>query len=425
MTESTEGIAKVVLVDDEESILRSLKRELRSICADIHTFSNPLEALAEIDTIQPHVVMSDVRMAEMDGIDLMCQIAEKHPLVERILLTGYADMEATINAINKGRIHYYMEKPWDSARLLRATRKGIEMTRLRKRNEALEQTIREQNTQLKEWNDKLEQQVALRTQQLQDAYSSSISTFSAFVDQRMQGHQSSSRHVADLAMAIATAMGLNNSEKLALKYAALLRNVGKLGFTDELLCTPYYSMNSEQRKQYQQHPDLAAVALGALKPMVQSARILATFCENIDGSGYPDALKEGDIPLTAQILSVASDFYDAMDGYMWPEAATFDEAKSWLEEKQGQLYSESVIEAALPLLSEIIPQEQEGRLREAKVATHSLTPGMQLTRDLISPAGVLLLARGTELEKSLINHLLRLERSGPEPLELFVRDMDG
>jgi len=56
---------------------------------------------------------------------------------------------------------------------------------------------------------------------------------------------------------------------------------------------------------------------------------------------------------------------------------------------------------------------------------NSLTPGMQLTRDLISPAGVLLLASGTELDKSLINHLLRLERSGPEPLELFVRDMDG
>ena len=408
------------LVDDETGILRAMARELKDLDVKIYPFEGAQAALDYLDVVKPDVVISDVRMPGMDGIEMMEVIATKLPLSERVLLSGYADMDAAIGAINKGRVHYYLEKPWDKEQLQQVVYKGIRLSQLRKENEFLEQLTQQQNAQLQLWNEELEKKVEARTHLLKESYQGSISTFSCMVEQRMHDHQSNSRQVADLCRSIGESLGLDKDDLLALNFAALMRNVGKIGFSDELLSTPYHAMTVAQRKEYQQHPNLSAVAMGALMPFKKSAPILASFCENVDGSGYPARLKGGDIPVTASILSIASDYYDLMAGYICDPALTNHQSRDWLVENREELYPADVVDASLAVLEKLDESIESIRGAELSVSCHALTEGMRLTRDLVSPAGVLLLSRGTQLDGQLISHLMQLERTGGLALQMFV-----
>jgi DNA-binding NtrC family response regulator len=107
----------ILVVDDEEEILHSLRGLLR-LEFEVYTAKSGQEAL-EIMTQQPiHVVLSDQRMPEMAGVELLSHARGERPRAVRIMFTGYADVQAVIDAINQGHIFRYLTKPWDAEVLL-------------------------------------------------------------------------------------------------------------------------------------------------------------------------------------------------------------------------------------------------------------------------------------------------------------------
>lgn len=106
----------ILVVDDEEEILQSLRGLLR-LEYDVHTAQNATEGLEIFRRRKIHVVMSDQRMPDMTGAELLSQVQEERPETMRILFTGYADIEAVVDAINQGRIFHYISKPWESEEL--------------------------------------------------------------------------------------------------------------------------------------------------------------------------------------------------------------------------------------------------------------------------------------------------------------------
>ena len=108
----------VLLVDDEEGILKSLKRLLKVLDIDIITAQTGNEALEALRRNRVSLIISDQRMPGMTGVELLCESREVAPDAVKILLTGYADVEATKDAINSGAIRYYFNKPWDDEFLL-------------------------------------------------------------------------------------------------------------------------------------------------------------------------------------------------------------------------------------------------------------------------------------------------------------------
>jgi DNA-binding NtrC family response regulator len=131
----------ILLVDDEEMVLTSIKSFL-AIETDykVLTYTSPVKALQEIDHKSIDLVISDYLMPEMDGISFLAKVKEKLPQVPRILLTGYADKENAIKAINDVGLYQYIEKPWNNDDLKLIIRNGLEKTILLKR---LEEKIRE------------------------------------------------------------------------------------------------------------------------------------------------------------------------------------------------------------------------------------------------------------------------------------------
>ena len=144
----------ILLVDDEEMIITSIKSFLAlETDYDLLTYTSPVKALEDLESSKiPSVdlVISDYLMPEMDGISFLAQVKKKYPLVPRILLTGYADKENAIKAINNVGLYQYIEKPWDNDDLRLIIRNGLEKTILLKQ---LEEKVREVEKVHKELND--------------------------------------------------------------------------------------------------------------------------------------------------------------------------------------------------------------------------------------------------------------------------------
>ncbi|QKQ27199.1 response regulator [Candidatus Reidiella endopervernicosa] len=105
--------ATLLFVDDEPNIVSSLRRLFRPLGYKILTANNGEEGLAVLEQNSVYLVISDMRMPVMDGATFLAKAAERWPDTMRILLTGYADMESTISAINQGKIYKYFSKPWE------------------------------------------------------------------------------------------------------------------------------------------------------------------------------------------------------------------------------------------------------------------------------------------------------------------------
>ncbi|MFW9817780.1 MAG: response regulator [Candidatus Thorarchaeota archaeon] len=124
----------IVIVDDEDMVLTSissfLKLETNYI---VKTFTSAVKALTYIKEYDVHLVMSDYLMPEMDGISFLAKVREVKPEIPRIILTGYADKENAIKAINEVGLFQYIEKPWDNDDLLIVLRNGLERMQLMKK----------------------------------------------------------------------------------------------------------------------------------------------------------------------------------------------------------------------------------------------------------------------------------------------------
>jgi DNA-binding NtrC family response regulator len=139
--ENSEQESTIVIVDDEDMVLTSLNSFLDlETDYDVKTFVSVNKALEYIKTGRVNLVVSDYLMPEMDGISFLAKVREIKPEVPRIILTGYADKENAIKAINNVGLFQYIEKPWDNDDLLIILRNGLEKQKLMTRlNEKIQE----------------------------------------------------------------------------------------------------------------------------------------------------------------------------------------------------------------------------------------------------------------------------------------------
>jgi putative two-component system response regulator len=121
----------VLIVDDEEMVATALRSFLQlETRYEVLTFTAPEQALERVAAADVQVVIADFMMPTMDGITFLRQVRERRPYTTRILLTGYADKENAIRAINEAGLYYYLEKPWDNEHLKLVVRNGVERSSL-------------------------------------------------------------------------------------------------------------------------------------------------------------------------------------------------------------------------------------------------------------------------------------------------------
>lgn len=155
---------RIMLVDDEENILRALRRVLSRDCCEIETFSQPAEALRRAQVANFDLFISDYRMPGLDGVQLLTAIKDLQPDAMRLILSGYADLDGVLVAINQAEIYRFICKPWQDDELRLAIHQALEHRRVLIENRHLAQLLREQQQELDRHKNALEQLAASHPQ---------------------------------------------------------------------------------------------------------------------------------------------------------------------------------------------------------------------------------------------------------------------
>jgi two-component system, probable response regulator PhcQ len=145
----TEQPRSILIVDDEENVLKALRRSLRKEGYELHFASQPSEALEMLRNTRVDLVLSDHLMPNMTGLEFLKLVRDRHPDTLRIMLTGHADMQTAINAINQGEIYRFLTKPWDDTELKVTLYLAFEQLELERENRRLLATVRRQHELIK------------------------------------------------------------------------------------------------------------------------------------------------------------------------------------------------------------------------------------------------------------------------------------
>ena len=433
----SEAIAPPTLlfVDDEPGILSALRRLFRPHGYRIFIAEGGAAGLEVLEKEQIDLVISDMRMPEMDGATFLKEVRARWPNVMRILLTGYADITSTVAAINQGEIYRYISKPWDDNEIVSIVAEAIEHQNLKRENLRLSSLTQAQNDQLKELNASLEQKVADRTAELRQALSfveqthselkkaflTSVQVFAGLIELRsgpagsqISGH---GRRVAEHARSVAQRLKLPDAEVQNIMLAGLLHDIGKLGLPDELLGKPFNTLTPEQRALVMKHPVIGQNILMGIDKFKEAAILVRHHHECYDGNGYPDHLAGIAIPQGSRILQVVNEYDSLIIGTLVQRALRPAEALNFLIDNRGKRYDPAVVDAFATLLAETV----KSGFTETPLRTMHLKTGMLLSRDLMHRDGYLLLAKGTTLTAEIIGQLVKMENSEQQTLTLYIR----
>ncbi len=430
-----ENKVSILFVDDEKNILSSLNRLFRSEGYDIHLANSGRMGLEIMETENISLVVSDMRMPEMNGAQFLEAVYNKWPSTVRILLTGFSEISSTIDAINKGNIYKYISKPWEENDLKQTVRNAIESKKIELERDRLLALTSKQNEELKEFNTNLESMVKSRTSELnqtmgmleasyetlKESYTSTVKVFSNIIEMRAGTLSGHSKIVSETSKAVAIKYGLTKESAQQISYAGLLRDIGKIGFPDNLLNKPQSSLSPDNQYTFAKHPVIGEGILMAIEPLKEAAKIIRNYRERFDGKGYPDKLSGSDIPVGSRILAIVSDFDALQVGAITKTRLTNSRAMEFISANKNSRYDPELVDIFFSIIN---VNEKDNNIKEQEVIlmpASKLEQNMVLARDLLTNDGVLLLSEGHRLGEHMIKQIKNLEGSLNEELVIYIK----
>jgi putative nucleotidyltransferase with HDIG domain len=348
----------VLFVDDEVNILKALQRLLRSEDMNVLSASRGREALELLEKTPAQVVISDQRMPEMSGVDLLSQVRERWPDIVRMMLTGYTEIDVAVEAINRGEIYRLITKPWNDDELRATIRQAFDHADLKAEIKRLNQVTREQNFKLQDMNRNLEAKVRERTkqlaakhQELRAAYVQTIGALAEAVDAKDTYTRGHSERVGVYASKIAREMGFSKEFIERVYIAGLLHDVGKIGVRDFVITKPD-RLSFEEYEEMKCHCEIGAKILEPVDFLADVTSCVRHHHEWFDGGdrGYPAQLRGDMIPLPSRIILV-SDTIEAMTSDRpYRKALPLDAVYAELSKYSGTQFDPACVEALIRLL---------------------------------------------------------------------------
>ncbi|HEX8614729.1 MAG TPA: HD domain-containing phosphohydrolase [Telluria sp.] len=422
--------ATVLCVDDEPNILSALRRLFRPEGYRVLVAESGAAGLAILEQEKVDLVISDMRMPEMDGARFLENVRQRWPGTLRLLLTGYSDVSSILAAINRGEIYRYITKPWDDNDILLVVRHALERHALEQEKARLEALTVRQNEELKTLNLSLEAKVEIRTEELRNSrdtiletnkklksnFITTIKILSSMIEMRGGNLAGHSRRVADLARRLAVKLGLDANATQEVFIAALLHDIGKIGFPDDLLAMPVNLLAGEMLGVFRKHPLRAEQLLMPLEDLQGVAALLRAQMERFDGAGFPDGVAGPLIPLGARILALASDYDNLQIGALIQRRVLAPDAKQIIYDAVGKRYDPNVVAAFRALMD----GDKVEKVKDLATMAKYLTPGMTLSRDLVSTEGFMLLSADHVLDERMIQQVQDFENKNEVRLNIWV-----
>jgi response regulator RpfG family c-di-GMP phosphodiesterase len=357
---------RILFVDDEPNVLDGIRRTLRKH-SELHTAAGGAEGLRLLSEAGPFaLVVSDMRMPLMNGVQFLAKVRELAPDTVRMILSGQSDLQATIAAVNDGHIYRFLNKPCPLEQLLSAVEDGLKQYRLLTAEKVLlEQTLNGSVQMLIEILGMVRPAASTRAARLQR-----------------------------YAIALAAALALPPRWQWGL--AALVSQIGCAALPDELLSkvAADQSLSDEERRLYESHPEVAGKLLASIPRLEDVASIVTAQFGAPDWEGLPEDLQQWDVRAAGRLLLRAAIEFDRLTTRgMSREAAVASLRGSKL----------ALPHSLLKALSGLAMSGQDRVIRQIRLK--DLGVGMILDEDLVSPKGIRLVPMGQEVTRALIVRL--------------------
>ena len=329
--EKEHGQPHILVVDDEETLRYLIREGVERSGYGCSVASDGVEALKILEEKGVDVVISDIMMPGMDGIELAKRIKEDYD-ADVILITGFIEEYSYDSVIEIG-VSDFLEKPIGMHELMLRLRRVLrERANIRERNRA-EEELRDSLKKLRTAMESIVGALVLAIEK-KDPYTS--------------GHQ---KRVATFASAIAKEMGLPQDQIDGVRMAAMIHDIGKNAIPGQILSKPA-KLGKLEMEMIKEHPQLGYDILKGIEFPWPVAEMVLQHHERIDGSGYPQGLSGDEIYLGAKILGVA-DVVEAMASHRpYRPALGLDRAMDGISKNRGILYEPDVVDAGLRLLRE-------------------------------------------------------------------------
>jgi response regulator RpfG family c-di-GMP phosphodiesterase len=447
----------LLLVDDEKAITRALNRLFRKEGYQILTADSGSEGLEILSQNNKPVsmIISDQRMPVMSGAQFLEKAKTICPEAIRYLLTGYSDMEAVIQAVNKGEIHRYLTKPWNDEDLVLQVRQSLEHFELISENKRLTELTVTQNAKLSELNKNLERKVEERTRQiieqnkrlekvnrmLEASFMDSIRLLASLVETLNPKLGKQMRQVAQMARKVGEAFNLESAELDKIEMAGMIHDIGLLGFDEELWHKDVKQMSPEQYRMFSEHPVIGSIILESVEKLADVGELVLFHHEQVNGEGFPNGLRNSQIPLGSKILLAVSDYMSIIttwprnarklinytrrhfDSSVWKTFTVSDDPEVIIEEAaEKKLLIDSNQKYDMEVVSALIQVIRKSKNIDPSytIGLDEIKAGMVLMDDLRLTDGRLLLTKGTRLKESTIQSIQTIGERGMIPDKLVV-----
>jgi response regulator RpfG family c-di-GMP phosphodiesterase len=380
---------RILCVDDDENILASYQRQLRKQF-QIQTALGAEAGLQMVSSERPFaVVVSDLRMPGMGGIEFLSRIRQMTPDTVRIMLTGNADLRAAVEAVNEGNIFRFLTKPCNPEVFAQALQAGLQQYRLvTAEKELLEQTLKGS--------------IGVLTEIL------------SILDQQSFGRVCTLR---DMALAIAKALGMPDTWDLEL--AAMLCEIGRVTIPASTIIREKSGviLSTVEKDMLSSVPEIGHRLLTKIPRLESVAEMVLYQRKNFDGSGFPkDRIAGKQIPLGSRILKLVTDLTHHESA-----GRSRDKAFAILEFQEG-IYDPEILECAARCLA--VPADSVSPVQKSirSVSIAELEVGHILLSDIVASTGALVIASGNVVSESLrqkIRNFARLQ-SVREPIRVRI-----
>ena len=338
----------ILLVDDDHQVREVLHQIFLSAGYNCLLANDGREGVEVFKAWRPPLIVTDLKMPGMTGIDLLHAARELDADAAVIVLTGAADVKTAIESLKLGAYDFIM-KPVNVDELLIAADRAWERRQLlierREYHALLERRVVEATRDL-----------ASAYHQLQETYHTTLEALGSALDTRDVGTESHSRRVHGYALATAREYGVPETDVPDLAHGVLLHDIGKIGIPDAILLKPG-PLTPDEWKIMRRHPEIGKALVEKIPFLRGAVPIVWSHHEKWDGTGYPRGLTGAEIPLGARIFMVV-DAFDAMTfDRPYAKAKPFDVAKAEIRRCAGTHFDPTIVESFLrvpeALLAEI------------------------------------------------------------------------
>lgn len=334
---------KILVVDDEPHVRSILLRHFEQEGSKCVASPSALDALRKMKDQKFSLVISDVMMPGMSGLEFLRQAREENPETAFIMITGLMDIGTAVDSLRLGALDF-ITKPFELPAIRRAVDRALDRRRLLIENrfyrEELERQVRERTSAL---NDAL--------CDVEESYKITLEALVTALDAREHETGAHSQRVREYTLTLAEDFGLRHDDLIQTGRGALLHDVGKIGVRDSILLKPG-KLSEEEWVEMRMHPQIGYSILQNIEFLSPAAEIVLCHQERWDGKGYPNGLAGPDIPLGARIFAVV-DTLDAMTSDRpYRKATSFEAALAEIRHCSGTQFDPRVVSAFLNIPAE-------------------------------------------------------------------------